>query len=61
MPYRPAPIAAAYIRYAFMSPPGKRFSTWSPSPFPTSRNPVVRLSRPHTTLTGAHDSDAYRL
>ena len=37
---------------------GKRFSTWRPEPCPTSRNPVVRLSRPQTTLTGAHESDA---
>src|SRR5262245_45670238 len=44
-----------------MSPPGKRFSTWRLLPWPTSRKPVVRLSRPHTTLTGAHESDAYRL
>ncbi len=41
-----------------MSPPGKRFSMWSDGPWPTSRKPVVRLSRPQTTLTGAHDSDA---
>ena len=30
-------------------------------PCPTTRKPVVRLSRPQTTFTGAHDSDAYRL
>ena len=44
-----------------MSPPGNRSSTWSAGPRPTSRKPVVRLSRPQTTLTGAHESDAYRL
>src|SRR3954468_11624285 len=43
-----------------MSPPGKRSSTCSAGPRPTSRNPVVRLSRPQTTLTGAHDRDSAR-
>ena len=44
-----------------MSPPGKRHSTWSAWPLPTTRNPVVRLSRPQTTLTGAHEATANRL
>ena len=39
-----------------MSPPGKRFSMCRPDPSPTIRKPVVRLSRPQTTLTGAQDS-----
>ena len=41
-----------------MSPPGKRFSTWSAAAVADEPEPVVRLSRPQTMLTGAHDSDA---
>ena len=44
-----------------MSPPGKRHSTWSAGPLPTTRKPVVRLSRPQTTLTGAQLRAANRL
>ena len=41
-----------------MSPPGKRFSMCRPEPSPTIRKPVVRLSRPQTTLTGAQEATA---
>jgi len=34
---------------------------WSEGPWPTTRKPVVRLSRPHTTLTGAQLAAAKRL
>ena len=44
-----------------MSPPGNLFSICSPAPSPTIRKPVVRLSRPHTTFTGAQLATAYRL
>src|SRR5215208_4815407 len=61
MPFRPAASIAAYVRYGFASPPGRRSSIRSDEPSPTMRNPHVRLSRDQTIFTGAHDATAYRL
>ena len=44
-----------------MSPPGKRSSTWRLLAVADERNPVVRLSRPQTTLTGAHEGERVSL
>ena len=56
MPWRPPAIVAANARYGFTSAPGMRDSTRKPPPWPTTRKPHVRLSRPHASAVGAHDS-----
>ena len=52
----PAAIVAAYARYGFTSAPGMRDSSRNDAPWPTMRNPHVRLSRLHASAVGAHDS-----
>ena len=45
----------ASARYGLTSAPGIRHSTRRPAPWPTRRNPHVRLSTPQTAAVGAHD------
>ena len=61
MPGSPAAIVAAKARYELASAPGMRFSTRLPAPWPTTRNPSVRLSRPQPTAVGAHEPGWKRL
>src|SRR5680860_44207 len=61
MPCNPAAIVAANARYGLASAPGTRDSTRNDGPWPTRRNPHVRLSRPQASAVGAHDSGWYRL
>ena len=42
------------------SPPGTRFSTRSPAPWPTTRSAQVRLSVPQATAVGANEPAANR-
>ena len=44
---------AAVARYWLTSPPGTRFSTRIPRPWPTTRKETVRLSAPQATEVGA--------
>ena len=53
IPCSPAAITAANARYGFASPPGIRVSARRAAPWPTTRNPQVRLSFPHASVVGA--------
>src|SRR5207237_8883131 len=47
--------------YGFTSPPGRRVSSRSAWPWPTTRSAQVRLSRPHATAVGANAPGTKRL
>src|SRR3712207_7575915 len=52
---------ALIARYGLTSPPGRRFSTLSDGPWPTTRMEQVRLSFPQATAVGAKEPTANRL
>src|SRR5262245_61111833 len=54
-------MTAANARYGLTSPPGMRVSTRRDAPWPTTRNPTVRLSWAHASVVGAQLPAAYRL
>src|SRR2546425_8511668 len=61
MPRSPAASSAAKHRYGLASAPGMRDSVLRCWPWPTMRNPHVRLSWPHASVVGAQLPAAYRL